>query len=158
MSSSETQQTLSPKAQAMAARLLAVQAIYQNQQNQKPVSALVKEYMDHRAGMDVDGQTMVTPDGVLLKNIIEGVHARHKELAAIIDAHVKKSEEGKSRQTEPLLLAILLAGTYELLAHQDTDFPVIINDYLNVTHAFYDKMEAGLVNGILDPIARQLRA
>ncbi|GJL84950.1 MAG: N utilization substance protein B [Micavibrio sp.] len=155
---SDKQQKPSAKAQAMAARLMAVQALYQNQQNQKPVGTLVKEYIEYRAGMEIDGEAMVEPDGVLMKKIVDGVHQRHEELNEIIAGHTKKSEDGKSRETEPLLKAILLAGTYELLAHQDIDFPVIINDYINVTHAFYDSMEAGLVNGVLDPIAKLLRA
>lgn len=143
---------------ALAARLLAVQALYQNQQNQKPVDVLIDEYLRHRTGMEIDGAALTAPDGVLLKKIISGVHERRSELEDIVKANIKRPQEGSGRDIEPLLKAIIMAASYELLAHQDIDFPVIINDYLHVTHAFYDKMEAGLVNGVLDPIARQLRS
>ena len=158
MSSPPKEHKPSAKARVLAARMLAVQALYQNQHNQKPVGALVDEYIAHRTGMEIEGEAMVEPDGALMKKIIDGVHERHEELEGLITAQMKKPEEGSVRETEPLLKAILLAATYELLAHQDIDSPVIINDYLNVTHGFYDKMEAGLVNGVLDPIARQLRS
>ncbi|HBR68180.1 MAG TPA: transcription antitermination protein NusB [Rhodospirillaceae bacterium] len=145
-------------AKALAARLLAVQALYQNQQNQKPVDVLIDEYLRHRTGMEIDGTALTAPDGMLLKKIISGVHERRSELEGIVKANLKRPQEGSGREIEPLLKSIIMAATYELLAHQDIDFPVIINDYLHVTHAFYDKMEAGLVNGVLDPIARQLRS
>ncbi len=153
----------SAKAKVLSARLLAVQALYQHQQNNKPIDSLINEYMHHRTGMEIDGESMVEPDGVLLKKIINGVHDEHEKLSDIIAANINKpkkepEENDENRDLEPLLKAILLCATYELLAHQDIDFPVIINDYINVTHAFYDKMEAGLVNGVLDPIARQLRS
>ncbi len=61
------------------------------------------------------------------------------------------------KEIEPLLKSILLCGVTELLSHQDIDAPIIIDDYLNVTHAFYEKQQVSFVNGILDKVASSLR-
>ena len=52
---------------------------------------------------------------------------------------------------------ILRAGTYELLARPDVPTAAIISEYLDIAHAFYDKREAGFVNGLLDAVAKALR-
>ena len=59
---------------------------------------------------------------------------------------------------EPLLSAILICGTYELLAHGEIDAPIIIADYLHVTHGFFEGSESKLVNGVLDALAKELRS
>ena len=61
------------------------------------------------------------------------------------------------KEIDPLLKSILLCGVTELLSHQDIDAPIIIDDYLNVTHAFYEKQQVSFVNGILDKVASTLR-
>jgi len=148
----------SPKARALSARLSAVQALYQNAQNpEQSLDSLIDDYLHRRAGMEIDGETMLTPDGTLMKKIIRGVAERRDELEAILAAHLKQQGQEK-REPEPLLKAVMLAGACELLLHQDIDFPVIINDYLHITHAFYDKVEAGLVNAVLDAAAKVLRS
>ena len=54
--------------------------------------------------------------------------------------------------------AILRAGTYELLARKDVPVGTVITEYVDVAHAFFDKREAGFVNGLLDAIAKEVRA
>ncbi|PCJ02787.1 MAG: hypothetical protein COB14_00805 [Alphaproteobacteria bacterium] len=61
------------------------------------------------------------------------------------------------KELEPLLKSILLCGVCELLEHQDTDAPIIINDYLNVTHAFYEQQQVNFVNGVLGKVSSVLR-
>lgn len=61
------------------------------------------------------------------------------------------------KKMEPLLKSILLCGICELLEHQDIDSPIIINDYLNVTHAFYEQQQVNFVNGVLGKVASILR-
>lgn len=97
---------------------------------------------------------MVAPDGALLKKILSGVDERKVELEQLVSANL----QGKNADIEPLLKAIFFCGCYELLAHQDIDSPIIINDYLNVTHGFYDQGEVSLVNGVLDAVSDVLRA
>ena len=62
------------------------------------------------------------------------------------------------KELEPLLKSILLCGICEILAHQDIDAPLIIDDYLNITHAFYEQPQVSFVNGILGKVAPLLRA
>jgi N utilization substance protein B len=59
---------------------------------------------------------------------------------------------------EPLLTSILACGTYELLAHHETDAPIIISDYLHITHGFFAGPESKMVNGVLDAIAKEIRS
>lgn len=135
----------------MSARLRAVQALYQAEHNKQSMRAVLDEYLQHRSEMEVEGEPLVPPDGALLKKILYGVDERRQELESIVDANLNK--DAKDRQVEPLLKAILLCGTYELLL-QDVDAPIIINDYLNVGHSFYERNEVALINGVLDSISK----
>ncbi|MDB5491374.1 MAG: nusB family protein [Micavibrio sp.] len=146
----------SKKAQAAAARLAAVQAVYQILTNEQDAQSVLSEYKLHRLGKDIDGEAMVTPDGVLLEAVVTGVYDRMNALEDAITSAFQKA--GKSKPAEPLLISILLCGAYELLAHLDIDAPLIVSDYLNVTHAFYEQGEAKLVNGILDTIKKAIRS
>ncbi len=156
---SEEKQTdkdnVSPKAQALSARLLAVQALYQMKQNKQPVKVVYNEYIQHRSEPEVDGQKLVTPDGSLFKKILYGVEERFVELDAVIQANLKK--DASDRVVEPLLYSVLVCGAYELLAHSEIDAPILINDYLNVGHAFFEKNEVALVNGVLDSVCSAFR-
>jgi N utilization substance protein B len=141
----------SPKAGALSARLCAVQALYQVWQNKQPIRAVYDEYLRYRSDMVIDGEALVPPDGALLKKILYGVDERMKELEAIVEANLRR--DATDRVVEPLLKAILICGSYELLVG-DIDAPVIINDYLNVAHAFYGRGEVALINGVLDSISK----
>lgn len=138
-------------AKALSARLRAVQGLYQADYNKQSTRAVLDEFLRHRTEMDVDGEPLVVPDGALLKKILYGVDERRQELEEIVSANLKKDAE--DRVVEPLLRAILICGAYELLV-QDLDSPIIINDYLNVAHSFYERGEVALVNGVLDSIAK----
>ena len=141
----------SKKARSTAARLLSVQAVYQAIQLKVPPVSLMEEYLQHRAGMTIDDVEMVQADGVLFTGIIKGATERWGDLQQMIIPRLN------GRTLEPLLTAILVCGTYELLAHPETDAPIIISDYLHVTHGFFEGSESKLVNGILDALARELR-
>ena len=142
-------------ARLSAARLSAVQAVYQMMTNDQSAKSVVDDYIiGGRLGQPVDGAAMVAPDRELFSRLVSGVGEKRVELEGFIRA----AQEGKSKTVaEPLLQSILLCGTYELFAIRETDTPVIISDYLNVTHAFYDQGEAKLVNGILDKIRSAVR-
>lgn len=151
MSEVSKAESSSPKAKALSARLSAVQAVYQGEQNKQSLRALASEYLEHRAEMVVEGEPLVTPDGALLKAVLFGVEERKPELEAIVDANLKK--DAQDRAVEPLIRAILVCGCYELLVG-DVDAPIVINDYLHVGHAFYERSEVGLINGVLDSISK----
>jgi N utilization substance protein B len=143
-----------------AARLAAVQAVYQMLERGQEAAPVIHEFVAHRLGAAIEGQQAVQPDGALFRKIVDGVGRRGEDLTGVVMAALGRGGEegGKERSSlDPLLQAILLCGAYELLAHHETDVPVIISEYLNVTHAFYEQGEARLVNGVLDTAARALR-
>lgn len=140
-----------------AARLMAVQAVYQMAVNKEEPALVVNEYLGLRKNMDVDGETLVAPDESLFRDIVLGVAGRVGDLAEIVAAN-RTLKEGQLPQNEPLLQSVLLCGSYELLSHQDIDFPIIISAYVDVSKAFFTGHEPGLVNGILDSVRKVTRA
>ena len=142
----------SRKARQTAARLFAVQAVYQALQLKVSPASLLDEYIQHHVGMDLDGQEMVQPDGVLFTGIVKGVDERMTDLQQMIAPRLKNVA------MEPLLAAVLLCGAYELLAHAEIDAPIIISDYIDVTHGFFEGAQPKLVNGVLDALAKEIRA
>lgn len=144
----------SPKAQRTAARLAAVQVLYQMRLNNQDAKSAVREFMDRRIGFELDGDRFVPADRELLQKIIMGVAERWTDVDAIVS---KTLADGKKGEVETLLESILRAGAYELMACGETDAGIIINDYLNVTNGFYDGNEPKIVNAILDKIAKSVR-
>lgn len=143
----------SKKARSTAARLFAVQAVYQSLQLKVEPVSLMDEYLQHRVGMDLhEGDEMVVPDGTLFKSIMTGTTERWSDLMQLITPRLTNTA------IEPLLSAILICGAYELLAHGETDTGIIIADYLHVTHGFFAGSESKLVNGVLDALAKELRS
>ncbi len=155
----EPAQNQKPSAIAMrkSARLMAVQAVYQMAVNNKEPAFVVSEYLSHRTGQSIDGETMVDPDQKLFTNLVLGVAERREDLTAIVNAN-RPQKEGQTYPDEPLLMAVMLCGVYELLAHQDTDFPIIISSYVDVAKAFFTGGEPSLVNGVLDSARKVIRA
>lgn len=143
--------TASPKAKALSARLRAVQALFQADQNKQSMRAVLDEYLRYRSDMEIDGQKLVQPDGALLKKILFGVDERRPELESVVDANLNK--DAQDRHVEPLLRAVMICAAYELLV-QEVDSPIIINDYLNVAHSFFERGEVALINGVLDSISK----
>lgn len=155
----------SKKARATAARLSAVQAVYQSIVREQGTKELVKEYVSFRLGKPIEGEEPVIPDSSLFSSILNNIEDHRVELEnmirnALSDGREKNDliEEAVSiNKPEPLLFAILLCGAGELFAHQDIDAPIIISDYLDITHAFYDQGENKLVNAVLDRLQKALR-
>lgn len=144
----------SPKAKRTAARLAAVQVLYQMDLVDVSPRVALGEFATHRVGQDLDGDRYVEPDMALLNGIVEGVAER----MADIDGMLAASLQGHAlERLELLLRAILRAGSYEILAHRDVHPRIAINDYMNVAHGFFGGREPAMVNGVLDRIARNLR-
>lgn len=144
----------SPKAKKTAARLAAVQVLYQMRLNNQDAKSAVREYISHRSGFNLDGDVYVPPDEELLEDIVMGLQKRWADVDAVVMAALA---EGKKGDVETLLESILRAGAYELLAHGKVDTGIIIHDYLNVTAGFYGGTEPKLVNAVLDKIAKTVR-
>lgn len=138
-----------------AARLMAVQAVYQSFTDDKDMRLIAEEYIHFRSGMEVEGEKLIEPDRELFSAVLRGVSERRNDLDELIAANHKR-EEGKAT-LELLLQAILLCGAYELMANVKTDVGVIINDYVDVTKAFYEGGESKLINAVLDSISKTIR-
>lgn len=148
--------TGSQKARNSAARLLAVQAVYQMSKNNQDAESVIREYLEHRVGVDADGDEMVTPDQEHFSLVVRGVSEHIEQLSEMV-AQNRTAKEGAVAKKEPLLQAIFLCGAFELMVLQAIDAPLIISDYLHVSHAFYDKSEAKLVNALLDSLRKTVR-
>lgn len=141
----------SKKARLIAARLAAVQCIYQMAMTGVDERAAYQDYVENRMGKQTEGDDYVPADLELLSKIIEGVSKRRDEIRDMVLGALN----GKA--PELLIQSIMFCGIYELMDHNDVDAPVIINDYVNVAHGFFDQSEADLVNAILDRQAKNLR-
>ena len=138
-----------------AARLAAVQALYQHDMEGTPVPRLLKEFHDHRLGATIEDEEYVEAERDFFDDIVTGADARKGDIDEAIAAKLA-SGWSLSRLDRPMR-AILRAGTYELVARPDVPVASVITEYVDVAHAFYDKKEAGFVNGLLDAIAKQVR-
>ena len=139
-----------------AARLAAVQALYQLEMENTPMAALLHEFHSHRLGATIEDATYAEAEVDFFNDVVKGVDARRDEIDGVVGQHLSK--EWNFDRLDKLLKQILRAGTYELLARREIPVVGIIYEYLDVAGAFYDKREKGFVNGILDSVAKTARA
>ena len=137
------------------ARLAAVQALYQKDMEQVPVAKLLHEFHHHRLGATIDEVEYADAEVDFFDDLVKGVDARSKELDGLIQARLAKGWS-LERLDRPMR-QILRAGAYELVARADVPVATVISEYVDVAKAFYDKREAGFVNGLLDAIAKDAR-
>ncbi|WHO38741.1 transcription antitermination factor NusB [Sphingobium sp. AP49] len=138
-----------------AARLAAVQALYQLEMEGTPLHLLLHEFHEHRLGATIEDVTYADAEQNFFDDIVSGVDRRRAEIDGLISARLS-SGWTLDRLDKPMR-QILRAGTYELLARADIATGTVISEYVDVAHAFYDKREAGFVNGLLDAVAKDAR-
>ena len=138
-----------------AARLAAVQALYQLEMEATPLAQLLHEFHQHRLGATIEDATYAEAEVAFFDDVVTGTDARREEIDALI---IDRLAEGWSltRLDKPMK-AILRVGTYELIARPDVPTATVISEYIDVAHAFFDKRETGFVNGLLDSIAKTAR-
>ncbi|WP_447726669.1 transcription antitermination factor NusB [Sphingomonas koreensis] len=139
-----------------AARLAAVQALYQLEMEKTPLPQLLTEFHQHRLGATIEDVEYIDADLDFFDDIVKGVDARRDEIDALIAS--KLSSDWSFDRLDRPMRQILRAGTYELLARNDVPTGAAISEYLDVTAAFYDRREKGFVNGLLDAIAKAVRS
>jgi N utilization substance protein B len=138
-----------------AARLAAVQALYQHEMEGTPVARLLKEFHDHRLGATIEDAQYHDAEESFFDDIVLGVDARKADIDEIIG---KRLAEGWTlERLDRPMRALLRAGTYELIARKDVPVGSVISEYVDVAHAFYDKRESAFVNGLLDAVAKEAR-
>ena len=138
-----------------AARLAAVQALYQQEMEGTPMARLLDEFHRHRLGATIEDVEYAEAEVDFFDDLVRGVDARREEIDARITARLS-SGWNLARLDRPMR-AILRAGVYELIARADVPTASVITEYVDVADAFYDKRETGFVNGLLDAVARDVR-
>lgn len=138
-----------------AARLAAVQALYQRQMEDTHLARLLDEFHQHRLGREIEDAQYADAEVDFFDDIVSGVIARQDEIDALLTERL--AEGWTLARLDKTMLQILRAGTYELLARADVPTGTAISEYLDVTHAFFDQREAKFVNGVLDAVAKTVR-
>ena len=139
-----------------AARLAAVQALYQHEMEGTPIPQLLTEFHRHRIGATIEGVEYAEADIEFFDDVVKGATTRIEEIDALIGVRLAKGWSF-DRLDKPMR-GILRAGVYELLARADVPTAAVISEYLDVADAFYDRREKGFVNGLLDAVAKDVRA
>ena len=138
-----------------AARLAATQALYQHEMEGTPQAVLLAEFHQHRLGAEIEDAEYNKADADFFDDVVSGALARSAEIDAAIAA--KLSKDWSLHRLDKPMRALLRAATYELLARADVATGTVISEYVDVARAFYEKREAGFVNGVLDAVAKEVR-
>lgn len=138
-----------------AARLAAVQALYQMDIAGTGLNEILAEFESHWLGGEVEGSRYLPAEAAFFGDIVRGVVADQRKLDRLIDEALERGWPLK--RIEALLRATLRAGAFELDRRKDVPARVVVSEYVDVAHAFVEADEAGMVNAVLDQIARQFR-
>ena len=138
-----------------AARLAAVQALYQFEMEATQLPLLLDEFHRHRLGAEIEEVEYAAAEVAFFDDVVKGTLARRDEIDALLGQ--KLAQGWKIDRLDRTMLQILRAGAYELLARADVPVGTAISEYLDVAHAFFDEKEAKFVNGVLDAVAKAVR-
>ena len=138
-----------------AARLAAVQALYQRHMEDTPLARLLDEFHQHRLGHEIEDVRYAEAEVDFFDDVVSGVAARGEEIDALLSERL--AQGWTLDRLDKTMLQILRAGTYELLARADVPTGTVINEYIDVAHAFFAEREAKFVNGLLDAVAKAVR-
>ena len=137
------------------ARLAAVQALYQMDLAETDLAAVIEEFKAHRLGSDVENGTAAQVDPEHFAGLLKGVVRRQREIDPMIDRQL--AEGWRLTRIDSIVRAILRAAAFELMELNDVPPRVVISEYIEVAHAFFEGDEPKVVNGVLDSLARKLR-
>ena len=147
--------SLRPANQRGAARLAAVQALYQMDIGGATLPDVLAEFESYRLGKEVDGEQYRNADPAFFRDIVAGVVRNQQMLDPIV--HTTLTGDWPLARIDVTLRAILRAGAYELSSRADVPARVVIAEYVDVAKAFFEDEEPSMVNGVLDALARRLR-
>ena len=148
--------TVPPRSVARsAARLAAVQALYQHHLEGTPTARLLDEFHQHRLGHTIDDDEFADAEVDFFDDLVRGAIARRGEIDDLLSARL--AEGWTLKRLDKTMLQILRAGAYELLARADVPVAAAISEWVDVAKAFFDDREAKFVNGVLDAVAKGVR-
>jgi N utilization substance protein B len=139
-----------------AARLAAVQALYQMEIAGAGINEILAQFESHWLGREVEGAQYLPAEAAFFRDIVSGVVREQRELDPLIDEALSKGWPLK--RIEAILRAALRAGAYELIHRRDVPARAVVAEYADVAAAFVERDETGMVNAVLDQLARRLRA
>jgi len=143
-----------PANQRGAARLAAVQALYQMDVGRQSLEDTLAQFSAHHLGREIEGEQYLPADADFFRQIVSGVIRAQIDIDPTVDNALQ--EGWPVARIDATLRAILRAATFELLRRRDIPSGVVITEYVDVTKAFYEDDAPGLVNGVLDAIARRI--
>ena len=138
-----------------AARLAAVQALYQREMEKTALARLLNEFHQHRLGAVIEDEQYAEAEVAFFDDVVSGVDARCDEIDLLLSERLAKG--WSLARLDKTMLQILRVGTYELLARPDIPVGTAISEHVDVAHAFFDEREAKFVNGVLDAVSRAVR-
>ncbi len=139
-----------------AARLAAVQALYQMEAGGQGVEATIREFKDFRLGGEIEGEKLQAADAAFFADILRGAVETQGKLDPYLQRQL--AEGWRLARLDATARAILRAGLYELIRRPDVPFKVVINEYLDIARAFFDGDEPGFINAVLDAAAKEARS
>lgn len=139
-----------------AARLAAVQALYQMDVAGTALSDILAEFESHWIGREVEGEQYLPAEAAFFRDIVSGVLREQRALDPLIDEALTKGWPLKRLDT--ILRAVLRAGGYELGHRSDVPGRVVVSEYSDIAAAFVEREEIGMVNAVLDQLGRHFRA
>jgi transcription antitermination protein NusB len=138
------------------ARLAAVQALYQMDMAGTGLNEILTEFESHWLGDEIEGAPRVQAEKAFFRDIVSGVVRQQRELDPLIDEALQHGWPLK--RIEAVLRATLRAGTYELIQRRDVPARAAVSEYTDVAAAFVGREETGMINAVLDQLARKVRA
>jgi N utilization substance protein B len=139
-----------------AARLAAVQALYQMDMAGTPLPDTLAQFESHWLGKEVDGDEYKPAEAAFFRDLVGGVLKEQRSLDPMIDKTLQAGWPLK--RVEAIMRAILRAGAFELGKRKDVPVKVVITEYVDIAHAFFERDEVGMINAVLDAMARSIRA
>ncbi len=138
-----------------AARLAAVQALYQMDIAGAGLNDIFAEFESHWLGSEVEGETYLPAEAAFFRDVVSGVVRDQTKLDPLVDDALAKGWPLK--RIDAIIRAVMRAGAYELEHRKDVPARVVVTEYVDVANAFVDREETGMVNAVLDQIGRQFR-
>lgn len=138
-----------------AARLAAVQALYQMDMTGIDLTDVVAEFEAHRLGQAIDGEQYCAAEVDFFRDLVEGVVREQRRLDPMIDKQL--AEGWRLARVDSILRAILRAAAFELIERNDVPARVVISEYVDIAHAFFGEDEPKVVNGVLSQLAHKVR-